>query len=274
MDEIRRPLARPGPVPVNVACHLSRRKGSAPTEYIEISSSSSSSSGNSDDEDLAQLQPRERRNYRLKSQTAFEPHPHHQPSTPSMPDQIANRAVPAAARGLDSSAIERSAADLLVQQNLMMGPNEVNLNGYFDYLDALDIRDADLPYLLEEQLNAEMAARSRDEGDHPVISEQAIGQPPAAVDPKDECLSKVKTVFPDICVKHVSDMYDTMSHEADMIVAHILENMDEGIPYPKARDAKKTLKRKRELDEDEEAALKYDAVDRPANTGSTLQRNM
>jgi hypothetical protein len=271
MDEIRRPHARPVPLPVNVAYHL---KGSEPEEYIEIFSSSSSSGDNSDDEGLAQLEPCERTRYRIQPQPACEPHPHRQPSTPSMPDQTANRAVPHAARGLDNSARERSTPSLLVQQNLAMGPDEMHLNEHFDNFEVQDIRDADLAYILEEQLNAEMAARNHDEGTHPALNQQAIDQPPAAVDPKDECLCKVKTVFPDICVKHVSDLYDTMSNEADMIVAHILENMDEGIQYPKAIDTKKTLKRKREIDEDEEAALKYGALDRPTNTGSILQRNM
>jgi hypothetical protein len=65
-----------------------------------------------------------------------------------------------------------------------------------------------------------------------------------------------------------------VSNQADVLVANILEAMDKGTAYPKSLDTTKRQKRKRELDEDEEAAREYSAADRPANTDTNSQRNM
>jgi E3 ubiquitin-protein ligase RNF216 len=56
---------------------------------------------------------------------------------------------------------------------------------------------------------------------------------------------------------------------SERLIAHILDQMDKGILYPKAKDKAKDLKRKRDVDEDEEAARKYGAPDRivPAHVG-------
>lgn len=85
----------------------------------------------------------------------------------------------------------------------------------------------------------------------------------ANIDHKVECVDDVLAVFPDICRDYVSELYETGVGEiAEQLVAHILDKLDSGSNYPKAKDKLKTLKRKRELDEDEEAVNKYGSVDR------------
>jgi TRIAD3 protein (E3 ubiquitin-protein ligase RNF216) len=56
---------------------------------------------------------------------------------------------------------------------------------------------------------------------------------------------------------------------SEALIAHILNKQDNGTSYPKAKDKLKTLKRKRQPDEDEEAMRKYGAEDRiiPATAG-------
>jgi len=104
----------------------------------------------------------------------------------------------------------------------------------------------------------------------PIAEYQSSPEQPAVVmETRIECVDTVLMVFPGICRDYVSELYDTISESSDRLIAHILDKMDKGTAYPKARDIQKTLKRKRELDEDEEAARKYGAADRiiPATVG-------
>jgi hypothetical protein len=90
-----------------------------------------------------------------------------------------------------------------------------------------------------------------------------LNSPHALVDNKVECVDDVLSVFPDICRDYVSELYDGGVGEiAEQLVAHILDRLDNGSDYPKAKDKLKTLKRKREVDEDEEATNKYGSIDR------------
>jgi hypothetical protein len=274
MDNIRPPV-EPESNAVNAPRHFPRRSRASLEEYIEISSSSSLSSGHRDDEDVGQVEPPERRNSRLQQQPASQPVLSSQPSSPSPPGLAANRVVQPVAR--DSFAKELSPASLLRQQNLVMFGDEVNINEHlndFDNFDDLDIRDANLAKAMEDEFRAGMIARNLGDNGSFTSDQQAIDPPSSTADAKEECLGMVKAVFPDICVKHISGLYDTISRQSDQIIAHILENMDRGKSYPKAMDTKKTLKRKRELDEDEEAALKYSAADRPTPPSNALQRYM
>jgi hypothetical protein len=75
---------------------------------------------------------------------------------------------------------------------------------------------------------------------------------------KDECINKVLEVFGDICRDHVSGLYDKFSKSSERILAHIVDKIEKGEGYPKA----KVLKRKRQLTEYEEAAQKYATGDR------------
>lgn len=82
-------------------------------------------------------------------------------------------------------------------------------------------------------------------------------------DPKTACLAAVLAIFPDICMDYVSGLYDSEEGQiAGALVAHILDQVDSGKDYPKAKDKLKSLKRKREVDEDEEAANLYGNIDR------------
>jgi hypothetical protein len=107
---------------------------------------------------------------------------------------------------------------------------------------------------------------------HPAVAAapvQQIPQPTDVTEPKDECVQMVASVFPGICIDHVSDLYGKFAKASELLIAHILDQMDKGIIYPKAKDKAKDLKRKRDIDEIEEAARKYGAPDRviSANVG-------
>ena len=84
----------------------------------------------------------------------------------------------------------------------------------------------------------------------------------AVIDSKEECIENIMTIFPGICEEYVSEIYGTVSTSSDRLIAYILDKVEKGIPYPNAREKQKVLKRKRNVDEDEEVARKYGAVDR------------
>ncbi len=95
------------------------------------------------------------------------------------------------------------------------------------------------------------------------VENLAPPDPQALIDHKVDCVDDVLSVFPDICRDYVSELYNSGVGEiAEQLVAHILDKLDNGSEYPKAKDKLKTLKRKREVDEDEEAANKYGRIDR------------
>ncbi|KAF4632110.1 hypothetical protein G7Y89_g6019 [Cudoniella acicularis] len=104
-----------------------------------------------------------------------------------------------------------------------------------------------------------------------VQPQQQPPQPPAMnVETRQDCLDTVVIIFPDICRDHVSSLYNEVAQNSDRIIAYILDKTEKGQPYPKAKDKQKTLKRKREVNEDEAAVLKYGAADRAApSLGST-----
>lgn len=86
---------------------------------------------------------------------------------------------------------------------------------------------------------------------------------PPLIDVKQDCIDDVLTVFPDICRDYVTQLYESGIGEiAELLVAHILDKLDGGTEYPKAKDKLRTLKRKREVDADEEAAKEYGNIDR------------
>lgn len=94
-------------------------------------------------------------------------------------------------------------------------------------------------------------------------------QPPSFED----CLGRVIDVYPDICHDHVRRLYDIQVQSFDpqarispqdqisqLLIVHILD----ADKYPKERDRRKELKRKRSiaLDSDEEDAATWTAVER------------
>lgn len=77
------------------------------------------------------------------------------------------------------------------------------------------------------------------------------------------CVDDVLTLFPDICRDYVSELYDNgVGTTTEILVAYILDQLEKGTQYPKAKDKLQSLKRKRPVDEDEEAATKYGSADR------------
>lgn len=90
---------------------------------------------------------------------------------------------------------------------------------------------------------------------------------PPPIDVKQDCIEDVLTVFPDICRDYVTELYESGIGEiAELLVAHILDKLDGGMEYPKAKDKLKNLKRKREVDADEEAAKEYGNIDRESGS--------
>jgi hypothetical protein len=252
---------------VNITYHLSRQRDNNSPEYIEISSSSSSFDS-SEDEDLEQPEPRI--NPRVQQQLSSEVDSRRQPSSPLTPDQMADPGNPPA-----GPSREPGAASILGQQNPSVAHEEASANNNnFNNFDDLDIQDVELARIMEEQFRAEIAARHRDDSNQPPPGYQVDEERLAGIDLKAVCLGQVQAVFPDICIQHISVLYSTVSNQADVLVANILEAMDKGTAYPKSLDTTKRQKRKRELDEDEEAAREYSAADRPANTDTNSQRNM
>jgi hypothetical protein len=83
-------------------------------------------------------------------------------------------------------------------------------------------------------------------------------EPDFPFETKDECIKHVLEVFGDICRDHVSDLYDKVSNSSERILAYIVDKIEKGESYPKA----KVLKRKRQFTEYEEAAQKYATADR------------
>ncbi|CZT51849.1 uncharacterized protein RSE6_13058 [Rhynchosporium secalis] len=76
-----------------------------------------------------------------------------------------------------------------------------------------------------------------------------------------DCVDSILTVFPGICGEYVSELYESISQSSATLIAHILDKMDKGSAYPSAKE-KQQKKRKREVDEDTEAARRYGALDR------------
>jgi hypothetical protein len=134
--------------------------------------------------------------------------------------------------------------------------------------DGLDENDVDDPYLagiIMEQFAAQARGRADPPG-HPLQPFEQQNQ----ADLKDlvpeletnvECISKVRGVFPDVCPDYLETLYGSVAQSSDRLIAHILERMDNGVEYTKAKESRK---RKRDVaeDEDEEVARKYSSADR------------
>ncbi|KAJ5042456.1 uncharacterized protein L3040_005004 [Drepanopeziza brunnea f. sp. 'multigermtubi'] len=138
-------------------------------------------------------------------------------------------------------------------------------------------------YFLVQEFNDEVVAGAFDfEGDlamHPLPPQQAPASPdsapavpasmlsaqqnvPTEAASRVTCIDTLVDMFPDICRDYVSELYDTISKSSQVLITHILDKIDKGTPYPNAKDKQKVLKRKREVDEDQEAARKYGAPER------------
>lgn len=103
------------------------------------------------------------------------------------------------------------------------------------------------------------------------IPDLSIQEPP----PFEDCLGRVVEVYPDICHDHVQQLYDVQIKSfvlqagvspLDQISQLLILQILDADKYPKERDRRKELKRKRSiaLDSDEEAAATWTAVERAA----------
>jgi hypothetical protein len=129
-------------------------------------------------------------------------------------------------------------------------------------------------YVLEEDLDDNMIARLSDQNEmnelafFPSGSDIAARQrdfqneEATALESRDDCISSVAHLFPGICLDYVATLYDTESVASDRLIAYILDKVEKGTAWPKAKDNEKHKKRKRELGQDEQAALRYGAADR------------
>lgn len=93
--------------------------------------------------------------------------------------------------------------------------------------------------------------------------------PTEEMENKARCLEGVVDIFPDICLDHIEELYIALQGRktVDALVQLVLEEEENGKPYPKI----KQLKRKRpvETDEEEETMRKYTA-DRQLNSDTYL----
>jgi TRIAD3 protein (E3 ubiquitin-protein ligase RNF216) len=184
---------------------------------------------------------------------------------PAIPQRHAANANPpaAAAQPQQNAAAQQPVAD--VPPDPMLGPAV-----WGDYVIDDDFDDE----MIARAMDMDFAFQPRDQFQPPPAPEprqaEALSSsydPPAmqAAQPMEDKVQVVDTVvamFPGICRDHVSELYGTISQHSDRLIAHILDKMERGTQYPKAKDKQNILKRKREVDEDEEAARKYTAVDR------------
>lgn len=133
-------------------------------------------------------------------------------------------------------------------------------NGNFDFnafgkFDDLDVQDQDLDRAMMEEFARQPSLRLSEPLQENINPLQPIQAP---VDPRKQCIDQVVDFFPGICRDFVSGLYETVTPVLDGLISHILDKES----YPKAKDVQKSLKRKRDVDEDEEAAQKYGAADR------------
>ncbi|RDW69747.1 hypothetical protein BP6252_08767 [Coleophoma cylindrospora] len=77
------------------------------------------------------------------------------------------------------------------------------------------------------------------------------------VQTKAACIDTVAAVFPGICLDYVEGIYHSVSHDSEQLIAHILDQAENGEKWPKAKDMQKILKRKREVNEEDDAIRKY-----------------
>jgi hypothetical protein len=137
--------------------------------------------------------------------------------------------------------------------------------------DELDVNDPALAQLMMEAFNREhdqQAARPAQSASQPPPDHQIQRTSPPMLETRIQCIDQVLSVFPEICRDYVGELYTTIAQSSDFLIAHILDKADNGTYYPKAKDTQNKLKRKRELDEDEEAARKYGSADRVIPEGA------
>lgn len=144
---------------------------------------------------------------------------------------------------------------------------DYNLEDDYDHDDYFDDE------MQAREMTAEGTRPSPPRANQPAVAGPSrnpqVQQPEPALETRVQCVDMVLMVFPGICRDYVSELYDGVSPSSDGLIAHILDKVDKGTEYPRAKDLQKALKRKRDLDEDEEAARIYGDAERviPATIG-------
>lgn len=143
---------------------------------------------------------------------------------------------------------------------------DVDMNAFIiEDGDELDVNDPLLAQFMMEGFareHDEQTARLAEFAFQPPRDQQNEQDPPPMVETRIQCIDQVLAVFPGICRDYVTELHTTVAQSSDFLIAHILDKIDKGTHYPKAKDTQRTRKRKREVDEDEEAARKYGSADR------------
>lgn len=92
----------------------------------------------------------------------------------------------------------------------------------------------------------------------------------AADKAKSDCTAAVRDIFQDICPDYLEQTAAKWSYNHDVVIDAIMRDVDKGTPYPKLPD-QKTLKRKRDADDEDEASRnrrRYDGAGRQKETSS------
>ena len=140
---------------------------------------------------------------------------------------------------------------------------DYNIADDFDFDPVNDFGDDDM---LAQEMMADAPRGSLASGNQSFLTETSGNQqfqPPVPnLDTRIQCVDRVMAVFPGICRDYVSELYESVSPSPDHLIGHILDKLEKGTGYPNAKELQKTLKRKRDADEDDEAARMYGAADR------------
>ena len=143
-------------------------------------------------------------------------------------------------------------------------PAMAEANHGFMYNDELDVQDPEIARFLMEDFRAQVAGQDFLADQQSGFNEQTRLdlQATCLEETEAQCVDNVVALFPDICRSHVSQLFLTIAQKSNQLIAHILDKMEKGTQYPKAKDSQRTLKRKRDVDEEEELDRKYGAADR------------
>ena len=89
-----------------------------------------------------------------------------------------------------------------------------------------------------------------------IAPQDEAGEPPF-LDPKDECVAAVMSMFPDICPDYLEKLADDLWHDVPAVSAHIVDQAENGRLYPKRPNRKRKRSESEVMDPTEEALKKY-----------------
>ncbi|RDW80872.1 hypothetical protein BP5796_05570 [Coleophoma crateriformis] len=158
--------------------------------------------------------------------------------------------------GLDDFILDQSRSDSLekgddddsVYFDLELGQSERGFHAALASNGSIEAEDnASLQDMLAQTKGKSIPAVPREQQE--VISPK--------VQTKAACIDTVAAMFPGICLNYAEGIFHSISHDSEQLIAHILDQAENGEKWPKAKDMQKLLKRKREVNEEDEAIRKY-----------------